>query len=117
MTDRIAGFNDIKDASWIFPGQKLEIPMSSNEQARFNDNHTDTATTEDSAMTTSPKYGGIDLDSKLLEIEEKGEGVELDIPYDFLLPANMPVNINGFIPGILRIIPKDLPLQDQCRRR
>lgn len=54
----------------------------------------------DDAMTTDP-YGGIDFDAKYLDLNMKGEAIELSIPEGFQWLINTP--IRGFTPQILDI--------------
>jgi len=52
--------------------------------------------------------GGIDMNSKALDLETTGEGIKFDMPFD---PAQLEnIKIDGFTPVILQIIPTNLPL-------
>ncbi|MBP9855544.1 MAG: hypothetical protein KBD53_11815, partial [Candidatus Omnitrophica bacterium] len=64
--------------------------------------------TVNTKLETSSDVGGIDMNPNKLNIETKGAGVDLNIPLD---PKNLKsMQIEGFTPVIIQIIPTNLPL-------
>lgn len=51
--------------------------------------------------TEKAKYGGIDMNPSMLNIEKRGEGIDVNVPID---PAVLQ-NVDGFTPVILQIVP------------
>ncbi len=52
--------------------------------------------------------GGIDMSQKALDLQTEGEGIKFDMPFDPTQLQN--IQIDGFSPVILQIIPTNLPL-------
>lgn len=56
----------------------------------------------------SKNLGGIDMNQKALDLQTSGEEIKFDMPFD---PAQLPnIQIDGFSPVILQILPTNLPL-------
>ncbi|MCC6759472.1 MAG: hypothetical protein IT395_07610 [Candidatus Omnitrophica bacterium] len=52
--------------------------------------------------------GGIDMNAKALDLQTEGDGIKFDMPFDPTQLQN--IQIDGFSPVILQIIPTNLPL-------
>jgi predicted unusual protein kinase regulating ubiquinone biosynthesis (AarF/ABC1/UbiB family) len=52
--------------------------------------------------------GGIDMNSRSLDLQTEGDGIKFDMPFDPTQLQN--IKIDGFSPVILQIIPTNLPL-------
>jgi hypothetical protein len=91
------------------------VSESSNEQPGQQDNQQEAQDqrqkdapdeeTIDSALLTQPQdtVGGIDLSPDQLELQETGDGVDIQVPYDPDKFADVP--IPGFTPVILHVVP------------
>ena len=58
--------------------------------------------------TDKQKVGGIDLNPDMLEINKEGSGIDFDVPFD--AQSLESIQIDGFSPVILQIVPTNLPL-------
>ncbi len=88
-----------KDALGIADGEQIPIASSSLSQAEIS---------PATKTRMENNLGGIDMNSKALDLQTEGEGIKFDMPFDPTQLQN--IKIEGFTPVILRILPTNLPL-------
>lgn len=120
LSDRILEANGLTSEDAITTGQKLIIPTNTLEYGvnvldrKLEANSgTAQANARDNAMLSRDdnefNKGGIDLNSKNLQLESSGDQIQMTIPQRFQDMKD--VSIDGFVPVIINIVPvNNLPL-------